>query len=120
MKKVPTRVIQSLFFAKDGETVEENYVKLQAGWFTSALSYNIETDGTHTISVAYDVYFLDLTDGEYYVASRALQPLSIPKQNGTVTCRHPFGNYPFDEYDALKAYTLPNGYPTVHSERPLD
>ncbi|MCR0997872.1 hypothetical protein [Serratia rubidaea] len=121
MKKILGSVLHGLVAVKNGETVADNYVKLQEGW--SVYSQHIQADGSVKVALLYAVLFFDLTEQKYYSKTQAGKVRLLENDESgysKLVVRKPFEFYkPNDIVDVEDSWPFPAFYPTIMAERPI-
>lgn len=117
MKKILGSVLHGLVAAKIGETVADNYVKLQEGW--SVNNPQNQADGSVKMNVFYSVLFFDLAEQKYYSRMQVGKVLSKDQYGHYLVVQQPF-DYSGSDFmiDALDSWPVNVPYPTFEAERP--
>ncbi|HDJ1439673.1 TPA: hypothetical protein PPN70_002093 [Serratia rubidaea] len=116
MKFIPDSVLHGLVAAKNGETVADNYVKLQEGW--SVNDSQNQADGSVKMSLCYAVLFFDLAEQKYYSHMERGTVLS-KDQNGYLVVCQPFKSSRSDStMSVFDSWPVNVPYPTFQAERP--
>ncbi|BFO10440.1 Uncharacterised protein [Serratia rubidaea] len=120
MKKILFSVIQGLVAAKNGETVADNYVKLQEGW--SVNNPQNQADGSVKMDLSYSVLFFDLAEQKYYSTTQrgTVQSMGEAGGDSRLVVRQPFKGFRPDDIDhVVDSWPVIVPYPTIMTERPI-